>query len=102
MILGASISIYFCIIAKIAVYQTDRYISPIYAVVITFVFILIEFILSHFKITQSNKCVIFTIMIAVALVNSWTKGYWEYMYIKLSGHDRESKAVWNVRLFFYL
>ena len=46
-------SIYFCIIAKIAVYQTDRYISPIYAVVITFVFILIEFILSHFKITKA-------------------------------------------------
>lgn len=100
MILGASISIYFCIIAKIAVYQTDRYISPIYAVVITFVFILIEFILSHFKITQSNKCVIFTIMIAVALVNSWTKGYWEYTYINSLDTIEKAKQYGTLDCFF--
>lgn len=100
MILGASIFIYFCIIAKIAVYQTDRYISPIYAVVIAFVFILIEFILSHFKITQSNKCVIFTIMIAVALVNSWTKGYWEYTYINSLDTIEKAKQYGTLDCFF--
>ena len=80
IILGFGLLAYFCMISKIAVYQVDSYISPIYAVTIVFVMSLIALIMNNYHIEECNKKVILSIMLAIALVTSW-KGYkWEYLY----------------------
>lgn len=70
--------LYFLLISKIAVYLTDRYMVPIYAVLSTVVFCGIYECIHMLK--RRQYVYLFSILIVIMIVNSWKNINWQYLY----------------------
>lgn len=70
--------LYFLLVSKIAVFVTDRYMYPIYAVLFTVVFCGVSVWIQKLAVQQA---VVFFIIVTVIMnVNSWKNTDWEYLY----------------------
>lgn len=69
--------IYFLLVSKMAAYQVDRYIVPIYAIAFIWVLCLSYNLL---KASLKNTALAVAILLAVVTVGSWQNVSWEYLY----------------------
>ena len=70
---------YFLIVAKMAVYNVDRYIFPIYAVVLIWtVCIVYEF--GKYFLGKRYQYIAAALLLSIAIVDSWEQCPWEYLY----------------------
>lgn len=70
---------YFFLVSKMAVYITSRYLTPIYAVVLTVIGALTYRV--GCKILKGKKNnIFFVVLSAIIIVNSWKVCSWEYLY----------------------
>lgn len=66
--------LYFVTVSKIAVYITERYQQPIYAVMITGIIALVYVVLK--KVAQTQCRLILVLLLAVMILNSWKTAPW--------------------------
>ena len=76
--------LFFMIVSKIAAYQTERYMSPIFAVTFVWIFCLIFNYLNkiRLKITLLKKYffLIACLLLLITVIGSWQKRGWSYLY----------------------
>lgn len=70
---------YFLLVSKIAVYGVDRYIFPIYAVVLTWTVCLL-YRMGKYLIRKRHQYTAASILLAIVLVSSWRQCTWDYLY----------------------
>lgn len=70
---------YFLLVSKIAVYNVDRYIFPIYAVVLIWTVCLL-YKTGKYLIRKRYQCMAASILLAIVLVSSWRYCTWDYLY----------------------
>lgn len=73
-----SVVLYFVLISKIAVYFTDRYMVPIYAVLFAVVFCGIYECIHMLE--RRQYVYLFSILMVIMNVNSWRNINWQYLY----------------------
>lgn len=78
LILGIPVVLYFLLVSKIAVFITDRYMYPVYAVLFLGVFCA----LGSWMKGRSGQYYIYilAVMMTVMTVNGWKNMEWEYLY----------------------
>lgn len=73
---------YFLLVSKIAVYNVDRYMVPVYAVLIVWILHGIGMLIDKFAgVNRVISRWAFCILIAVMLFNGWKKCGWPYLYL---------------------
>ena len=71
---------YMLLISKSAPYNTDRYISPIYAIVIAGVMSLLYVLFSNIVISKSKGVGLFVLCVAIVVLLNWATCDWDYLY----------------------
>ena len=78
-LIGIPAIMYFLIVSKMAPYQTDRYMMPIYAIAFVGLFCLIIRIVEP-HLTKSGVIIFVCIILGIVTVGSWSNIQWSYLY----------------------
>ena len=73
--------IYFIIVSKITVYQTDRYMFPIYANIILLACLVLDGMFCLLSVSKNCKIAILCFMLCAMTVKSWFTVGWHYLYL---------------------
>lgn len=82
--------LYFFLVAKIASDETDRYIFPIYTVLLSAVLSLLWISIQALLENKSLRLVLFSLVCAISLISQYSTASWPYLY--LSETERLSRA----------
>ena len=103
---------YFLLVAKMAVYKTDRYIFPVYAVVLTWTVCLL-YKLGRRLIQPQYQYTAAAVLLSITLVSGWKLCTWDYLYKDTEALLRTAEgygdvdcvyiydAIWKVRPSYY-
>ena len=79
---GITVLLYFSMISKVVVYQSQRYISPVYAVTIVICMVTLANMVKLLEITEKKRRVLLSLVVAITLIAGWKYCKWEYLYTK--------------------
>ncbi len=80
ILLGGPFLCYFLLVAKIAVFITERYMHPIYAVSVAFFLLSIKGILNGEAVSHLKK-ILFAFVLGIILFNSWKNAKFPALYL---------------------
>jgi hypothetical protein len=81
MLLAVPTVLFFVIVSKISVYQTDRYMFPVYSNIILLACLLLITIFNRFTISQACKIGLLSITLGMITVKSWFTVGWPYLFL---------------------
>lgn len=83
---------YLILIAKIAVYKTDRYLFPIYAIIYVVVTLILYEIIKAIRVSKKNSYIIYEICLVIMVLGCGRKTEYTYLY---SGTEKLVQEVQN-------
>lgn len=82
ILLGPAL-LYFLLVSKIAVYNVDRYMMPVYAVLVVGVLLVITRLLRRvFGNHERNTKIVLILILSIMLIGSWKNCKWPYLYLE--------------------
>lgn len=96
LILIVPVTVYFLLVSKMAVYVTERYLVPVYAVVMALAAIGLQGAVSVFAGTEKSRRGFVIIGLAALLIGTWYKADWPTLYLAETERLRQAQEYSDV------